>query len=82
MLDVSASYPNGGAVLGISKETTILEVGRVEGIDEYTQRMQGINLTTAGHVNGVEYCQAMFNFPSMVDMLSEFYKEDTVVSNQ
>lgn len=81
-LDVSASYPNGGATLNMSKETTILEIGRVDGVDEYTQRMQGINLATAGHVNGVEYCQAMFNFPSMIDMLSEFNKENTVVSDQ
>ena len=47
-------------------------MGRIEGIDEYTQRMQGINLATAGHVNAVEFCTTMFNFPPMTEMLKEF----------
>lgn len=73
-LDVSASYPNGGAVLNVSKETTRREMGKILGIDEYTQRLQGINLATGGHVNAVEYCTTMFNFPQMTEMLAEFNK--------
>lgn len=71
-LDVSASYPNGGAVFNVSKETTRCEMNKIIGVEEYTQRMQGINLTTAGHVNAVEYCQNMFNFPSLVKLLDNF----------
>lgn len=77
-LDVSASYPNGGAALNISKETTKREMGRISGIDEYTQRMQGINLTTAGHVNAVEYCTTMFNFPALPDLLVEMEKDKLI----
>lgn len=66
--------PNGGSVFNVSKETTKKEMGKINGIDEYTQRMQGINLATAGHVNAVEYCTAMFNFPTMPEMLREFNK--------
>lgn len=73
-LDVSASYPNGGAVFNISKETTRKEMGKIPGIDEYTQRMQGINLISGGHVNAVEYCTNMFNFPPLTEMLEEFEK--------
>lgn len=73
-LDVSASYPNGGAVFNVSKETTRKEMGRIKGIDEYTQRMQGINLISGGHVNSVEYCINMFNFPTLSDMLKTFEK--------
>lgn len=80
MLDVTASYPNGGATLNISKETTVNEVGRIQGIDEYTQRMQCINLATAGHVNAVEYCSAMFNFPTMFELAEAFEKEINVVN--
>lgn len=74
LLDVSASYPNGGAVFNISKETTKKEMGRIKGIDEYTQRMQGINLISGGHNNAVEYCTNMFNFPSLPFMLEAFEK--------
>ena len=72
------SDPNGGATLNISKETTVLEIGRVEGIDEYTQRMQGINLSTAGHVNAVDYCINMFKFPTMFELLDEMNKDITI----
>jgi hypothetical protein len=72
LLDVSASYPNGGSVFNVSKETTKAEMCAIESIDEYTQRMQGINLVTAGHVNAVEFCQTMYNFPSLVKLLDEF----------
>lgn len=70
--------PNGGAVFNVSKETTRCEMGRIDGVDEYTQRMQGINLTTAGHVNAVEYCQNMFRFPSLIEM-NEMFKADNNV---
>lgn len=79
MLDVSASYPNGGAVFNVSKETTRCEMGRIAGIEEYTQRMQGINLSTAGHVNAVEYCQTMFRFPSLIEMNEMFVNNKDVI---
>lgn len=75
---MSASYPNGGAVFNISKETTKKEITRIRGIDEYTQKMQGINLISGGHVNAVEFCCTMMDFPSMTDLLKEMNKTVTV----
>ena len=51
-------------------------MGKIPGVDEYTQRMQGINLISGGHVNAVEYCTNMFNFPHLTEMLTAF--ENTV----
>jgi hypothetical protein len=73
-LDVSASYPNGGAVFNISRETTSKEIVKIEGVDEYTQRMAGINLS-AGHVNAVEICGNLFGMPTLTQLLDAF-KED------
>lgn len=70
-LDVSAAYPSNGAVLNICKETTHRELCRVEGIPEFTQRMQGINLS-GGHTNSVEFCTTMLGLPSMNEMLDSF----------
>lgn len=64
--------PNGELVFNISKETTKKELTPIRGIDNYTQRMQGIGLITAGHVNAVEYCCNMLNFPTMTEMLEVF----------
>lgn len=73
-LDVSASYPNGECVFNISKATTKKELCRIQGVDEQTQRMQGINLS-GGVSNAVEFCSAMFGLPTMDEMLESFMKE-------
>ena len=73
-LDVSASYPNGECVFNVSKETTVKEIISIDGVDEYTQRMMGINLS-AGHTNAVEICCNLFKMPTLIDLLDEFQKE-------
>lgn len=74
-LDVSASYPNGECVFNISKSTTRKELCKVQGVQEYMQRMQGINLS-AGHVNAVEFCENMYGMPSLETLLHAFMKEE------
>jgi len=66
-LDVSAAYPNNQCVFNVSKETTKGEIVSIEGIDLYTQKMEGINLS-GGVTNAVGFCQKMFNFPSLDDL--------------
>jgi hypothetical protein len=78
-LDVSASYPNGGAVFNISKETTHKEIHRIEGVHEKVQRAQGINLS-AGHVNAVEFACNMYGLPSMETMLKAFQNQQSETS--
>lgn len=73
-LDVSASYPNGGAVFNISKETTHRELCSITGVTEYQQRMQGINLS-AGHTNAVEFCTELFGLPTMEKLLETFQED-------
>jgi len=72
-LDVSASYPNGECVFNISKATTSKELCRIQGIDEDTQRKQGINLS-GGVTNAVEFCVALYSLPNMDTMLEAFRK--------
>ena len=77
LLDVSASYPNGGAVFNISKETTKTELCKIRGVTEQTQRMQGINLS-GGVSNSVEFATAMYGLPSMETLLEAFNQTRTV----
>lgn len=70
-LDVTASYPNGGSVFNISKQTTYRELCKIEGVSEIQQRMQGLNLSS-GHVNAVEICCGLFSMPDMPTMLGAF----------
>ncbi len=67
-LDVSSSYPNNGAVLNISKQTTRTEMIGVEGVPLETARMQGLNLS-GGQTNAVEFMTTIFNAPTKVELL-------------
>ena len=70
-LDIEGAYPTGQVVLNISKETTLRELFSIEGIPEEVKRANSINLT-AGHVNAVEFCEAIFSLPSFDQMLDRF----------
>lgn len=71
-LDVTASYPNGGAVFNVSKRTCRRELCKIEGVPEIQQRMQGINFVTSGHTNAVEVCTALFGMPTLEAMSEAF----------
>jgi hypothetical protein len=68
------SDPNGECVFNVSKETTVKEIISIDGVDEYTQRMQGINLS-GGATNAVEFCCNLFKMPSLVDLLQAFEED-------
>lgn len=73
-LDVSSGYPTIQRILNMSKETTYRELSKMRGIDEWTQRMAGINLT-ASHVNAYEIACNLFKAPRFDDLLVEFEKD-------
>ena len=73
-LDVEGSYPNGQAVFNISKETTVKELIKIEGISDDTSKLQCINLS-GGQTNAMEFCQLTMGFPSLFEMLEEYDKQ-------
>jgi hypothetical protein len=56
--------------MNISKETTVAELIKIEGIDDRTQRSIGINLT-GGHINAVEICTRVFKAPTFDQLLAD-----------
>lgn len=77
-LDVSSSYPNGIAVMNMSKMTTVAEIIGIDDLeDPLTLRYQGMNLTS-GHVNAVEFCSTIFNLPTAVEF-SEMYRREHAI---
>ncbi len=55
----------------MSKETTKKEICKIVDINEYTARLENINLS-GGVTNAAEYCQTMFNFPTLPELLENF----------
>ena len=74
MLDVEGSYPNGEAALNTSKETTVREPMRIDGIREEVWRNENMGIS-AGHVNAYAWCQNILNFPSHEEILLKFVEE-------
>ena len=77
-LDVTGSYPNGGAVFNVSKETTHKELCAIKGVPEYTQRMQGINLS-GSHTNSVEIATNLYGLPTM-DVFLKAFENDLLLA--
>lgn len=64
-------------VFNISKETTRKEICKIQGPNDYITRMSGINLS-GGHTNAVEFCNTLYNFPKMDELLEHMNKEITI----
>lgn len=64
--DILQAYPTGGVISNGSKATTAIEVISIEGTDERTRRIQGINLT-GGRNNAVEIAVELAGCPSFDD---------------
>jgi len=77
-LDVSASYPNGEVVFNVSKETTKKELIEIEGVSEFTRRMQGINLS-GGATNAIEVCVGLLNLPNIDFVLEQFMLDNNII---
>lgn len=70
-IPIVSTYPNVQVILNISRETTLYEVYKIKGCNEYQMRMAGYNLT-GGHVNAVEIAVDIMKAPNFDRMLAEF----------
>ena len=73
-LDITSAYPTGEIVLNTSRQTTVAEVTRIEGLSEDVKRSIGVNLT-GGSVNAIEICQRAMGAPTLEQLLERFYKD-------
>ena len=69
--------PSNQIVFNVSKETTKKEICKIVNVNEYTARMQSINLSGGG-TNAIEFCATMFNFPQLSDLLKSMNSEVSI----
>lgn len=70
-LDLEGTYPNEQEMFNISRSTTVMELSKIEGIDEQTQRAIGVNLS-GGYVNATEICCTLYKAPTFDTLLKDF----------
>lgn len=68
--DATSAYPSATSVGNVSKTTTVRELISIEGLDEFTFRMNNLNLVL-GPVNAIEYSVQMFNLPTPDKLLEQ-----------
>jgi len=72
--DQVSGYPSDTVAANASKDTTLKEVKKIDGIPLDKFRIQNINLMF-GKVNAVEYATEMFNAPTL-EQLEHMYLEE------
>lgn len=77
--DAVSAYPSATDALNVSKDTTRYEISDIDGVDRAVFCAQNMHLLY-GPVNAVEYCTAMFQMPTLDEMLDDFIEAhpDTV----
>lgn len=73
--DITSTYPNGEIIMNLSKETTMMELGRIKGVTTSAQRLIGVNLT-GGPVNAIEILEEVMKAPNPWDLLEVFKDEN------
>lgn len=71
--DVTSAYPTGEDILNGSRETTIAEVSKIEGVLNEHQRNASINLT-GGPINASEICMQTMKAPTFEQLLKDIEK--------
>lgn len=74
--DVETTYPTAESIQNLSKETTVAEPCRIQGVSPEAQRKASINVT-AGPVNSIEIMQKVCKAPTMDEWLAHIEKELT-----
>jgi len=69
--DITSTYPNGEIIMNLSKETTMMELGRIHGISASRQRLIGINVT-GGPSNAIELLTEVVGAPRLDQLLVAF----------
>lgn len=70
-LDVKSSYPTTGIFANISRETTVLELNTIKGVNEPTRYLVGLNMM-GGNVNAVSFCQRVYKMPTLDTLREQF----------
>lgn len=72
-LDIVSTYPILGMVFNIARETALFETCKIEGLDYFTYREFGVNLT-GGKANAMLIGEEVFGLKGFEDQLEDFEK--------
>lgn len=78
-LDIVSTYPVLGMVFNIARETVVFESCKIEGLNYYTYREFGINLT-AGMANSLIIARDVINVKSLNEVMDMFERDHNIAT--
>lgn len=74
-IDVEGAYPNGGVIMNVGKQTTWMEMTKIEGLDDTQYRRVAVNLAAGGYNNAAEIARMVYKAPNVVTLAKAYAKE-------
>lgn len=71
--DIGSTYPNGEIIMNLSKQTTMMEFGKIKGVPTHKQQLIGINVT-GGPANATMLAIEVLKAPTPVQLLEAYRK--------
>lgn len=73
-IDVTAGYPNIEIGMNMSKDTTVHEIYKIEGLEEEERRVVGLNIL-GGKVNTINIARTLYGLPKPEEMYQAFLNQ-------
>lgn len=80
-IDVEGAYPSGTVIMNVGKQTTWIEMTRIEGLDDTQYRQVAVNLASGGFNNAAEIARVVYQAPKLVTLAESFAAENDLEFN-
>lgn len=80
-IDVEGAYPSGTVIMNVGKQTTWIEMTKIEGLDDTQYRQVAVNLASGGFNNAGEIARIVYKAPEVSILAKEYAKENNLEFN-
>ena len=80
-IDVSSGYPNIERAMNMSKDTTVHELNRIEGLSVEEQRVVGLNIL-GGKSNSIGICNTLYRLPQPRDIYNAYLRSKGIQTEE
>lgn len=77
-IDVEGAYPSGTVIMNVGKQTTWIEMTKIEGLDDTQYRQVAVNLAAGGVNNAAEIARMVYKAPELSVLAKEYAEENNI----
>lgn len=80
-IDVEGAYPSGTVIMNVGKQTTWIEMTKIEGLDDTQYRQVAVNLAAGGFNNAGELARMVYQAPNLATLAQSYAEENNLEFN-